>query len=211
MCARVSPARGLTRAQQYPPPTHTHHTLAFKTYSFTFRLLCTNQPTSPPPCPPALPTLVQYYCTLIAYWTIYDSPSDLPFICYTPYNIGNNNIEEKGQLAARAGAVAVWWGAGECERARPCANAVLLGVLLACLLREQRERVHACTRDFVCFDESERYVQRARFFTIILSLIKCLLVLCFISLALWPRACPCYCVEVVLLSNLFTFYTIFIH
>jgi len=26
------------------------------------------------------------------YWTVYDSPSDLPFVCNTPYNIGNNNI-----------------------------------------------------------------------------------------------------------------------
>ena len=43
------------------------------------------------PRPPALPTLVQYYCTMI--WTVYDSPFDLPFVCYTPYkNIGNNNI-----------------------------------------------------------------------------------------------------------------------
>ena len=27
------------------------------------------------------------------YWTVYDPPpSDLPFVCHTPYNIGNNNI-----------------------------------------------------------------------------------------------------------------------
>jgi len=26
------------------------------------------------------------------YWTVYDSPSDLPFVCCTPYNIGKNNI-----------------------------------------------------------------------------------------------------------------------
>jgi len=26
------------------------------------------------------------------YWTVYDSPSDLAFVWYTPYNIGNNNI-----------------------------------------------------------------------------------------------------------------------
>ena len=26
------------------------------------------------------------------YPAVYDSPSDLPFVCYTPYNIGNNNI-----------------------------------------------------------------------------------------------------------------------
>jgi len=26
------------------------------------------------------------------YWTVYDSPSDLPCVCYTPYNIGYTNI-----------------------------------------------------------------------------------------------------------------------
>jgi len=26
------------------------------------------------------------------YWAVYVSPSDLPFTCYTPYNIGTNNI-----------------------------------------------------------------------------------------------------------------------
>jgi len=26
------------------------------------------------------------------YWTVYDSPADLPFVRYTPRNIGNNNI-----------------------------------------------------------------------------------------------------------------------
>jgi len=32
---------------------------------------------------------------LHGYWTVYDSPSDLPFLCYTPYNIGNKNIEKR--------------------------------------------------------------------------------------------------------------------
>ena len=27
------------------------------------------------------------------YWALYDSPSDFPCVCYTPYNIGNHNIE----------------------------------------------------------------------------------------------------------------------
>jgi len=26
------------------------------------------------------------------YWSVYDSPSDLPFVCYKQHNIGNNNI-----------------------------------------------------------------------------------------------------------------------
>jgi len=29
---------------------------------------------------------------LHGYWTVYDSPSDLLFVSYTLYNIGNNNI-----------------------------------------------------------------------------------------------------------------------
>jgi len=42
-----------------------------------------------PPRPPALPTLVQYYCTAIGQYTTPFPPSRL---CYTPHNIGNNNI-----------------------------------------------------------------------------------------------------------------------
>ena len=26
------------------------------------------------------------------YWSVYDTPSDLPFVCHTPYNNGNNKI-----------------------------------------------------------------------------------------------------------------------
>jgi len=44
---------------------------------------------SPPP-----PTCTTYPGAILLhdYWTVYDSPSDLPFVCYTPNNIGNNNI-----------------------------------------------------------------------------------------------------------------------
>ena len=41
------------------------------------------------PPPPAKPTLLQYYCTLI---TQYTPPTDPPFLCDTPYNIGDGNI-----------------------------------------------------------------------------------------------------------------------
>ena len=64
--------------------------LAFTRYSFTSRLLCTNQPSFHPPPPTCIvhPGAV----LLHDYWTVYDSPPDLPFVCYTPSNIRNNNI-----------------------------------------------------------------------------------------------------------------------
>jgi len=43
-----------------------------------------------PPRPPALFTLVQYYCTIIGQYT-----TPLPtfrFLCYTPFNIGHHNL-----------------------------------------------------------------------------------------------------------------------
>jgi len=43
---------------------------------------------SPPPTCIAHPGAI----VLHEYWTVYDSPSDLPFVCYTQYKIGNNNI-----------------------------------------------------------------------------------------------------------------------
>ena len=64
--------------------------LAFTRYSITSRLLCTNQPSFHSPCLPALPTLVHYYCTPIAQYT--PPPTDPPFVCHTPYNIGDANI-----------------------------------------------------------------------------------------------------------------------
>jgi len=45
----------------------------------------------PPPTCNAHPGAVVVH----AYWTAYDSPPDLPFVCYTPYNVGNNNIVKK--------------------------------------------------------------------------------------------------------------------
>ena len=61
---------GLSRARaaRCPPARvgmNTSNDLAFTRYSFTSRLLCTNRPSFHPPRPPALPTLVQYYCTIV--------------------------------------------------------------------------------------------------------------------------------------------------
>ena len=64
--------------------------LAFTRYSFTSRLSCTNEPSFHSPSPPSLPTLLQIH--VHEYWTVYDSPSDFMFVCYTPYYIGNNKI-----------------------------------------------------------------------------------------------------------------------
>jgi len=74
---RVNPRASATRLEP---------ALSFTRYSFTSRLLCTNQPSVHSPRPPALLTLVQYYCTAIGQNT---TPySDLPFVCHAPYNIG---------------------------------------------------------------------------------------------------------------------------
>jgi len=43
--------------------------LVFTKYSFSWRLLCTNQPPFYSPRPPALPTLVQYHCTAVGEYT----------------------------------------------------------------------------------------------------------------------------------------------
>ena len=66
------------------------HRLAFTRYSFTSRLLCTNQPSFHSPRPPALPTLMQYYCATIGQYMT--PPSNIPFVYHAPYNIGHNNI-----------------------------------------------------------------------------------------------------------------------
>jgi len=43
---------------------------------------------SPPPTCIAHPGAIRLH----DYWTVYDSPSDRSLVCYTPYNIGSNNI-----------------------------------------------------------------------------------------------------------------------
>jgi len=69
-----------------PNPPSSAHTplsyLAFTRYSFSLGLLCTNQPSCYCPHPPALPALLQYYCTTIAQCT---TPPRLP--CCMPYTI----------------------------------------------------------------------------------------------------------------------------
>ena len=65
------------------------HGLACTRDFFTSNRLCTNQSSFHSSRPPALPTLLQYYCTTIGN---YKTPLDLPCVCHAPYNIGNNNI-----------------------------------------------------------------------------------------------------------------------
>ena len=65
--------------------------VAFTRDSFTSRLLFTNQPSVPPPPPPtciAHPSVIPLH----DHWTVYDSLSQLAFVYYTPYHIGDNNI-----------------------------------------------------------------------------------------------------------------------
>jgi len=53
--------------RQYQVLSHCH--LAITRYSFTSRLLCTNQPSFYSRRLPVLPNLVQYYCTIIGQYT----------------------------------------------------------------------------------------------------------------------------------------------
>ena len=66
--------------------------LAFTRYCFTYTRLCTSQSSFHSSGAPALPTLLQYYCTAIGQYT---TPLDLPLVCHTPYNVGNNNIVQR--------------------------------------------------------------------------------------------------------------------
>jgi len=40
------------------------------------------------------PTCISHLGAILLhdYWAVYDSPSNLPSVCYTPYNIGTNEI-----------------------------------------------------------------------------------------------------------------------
>ena len=72
--------------------------VGFIIYSFTSRRLCTNQSSFHPPPPPCISHTV---ATLMPdYWAVYEPPSDLPCVCYTPYNIGNNNSVQRPRRKA---------------------------------------------------------------------------------------------------------------
>ena len=84
----------------YPPPTAPHApeqytSLVFTRYSFTSRLLFTNQPSFHSPRPSALLTLVQYYCTIIGLYTTPLPTSRLYAIHHTILVI---TISCKGQI-----------------------------------------------------------------------------------------------------------------
>jgi len=57
------------RRQSEGPKAERGRILAFTRYWFTLRLVCTNQPSFHSPRLPALPTLVQHYCTIIGQYT----------------------------------------------------------------------------------------------------------------------------------------------
>ena len=62
---------GITTALCAPSGIGDHDdlSLAFTRYAFTSRVLCTNQRSFSPPRPPALFTLVQYYCAIGGQYT----------------------------------------------------------------------------------------------------------------------------------------------
>ena len=80
-----------------PAPSSTR-TLAFTRYSFTSRLLCTNQASFHSPRPPALPTLLQYYCTILGQYTTPLPTSRLYAIHHTIFVI---TISCKGQARSQ--------------------------------------------------------------------------------------------------------------
>ena len=70
--------------------------LAFTKYSFTSRLLCTNQPSFYAPRPPALPTLKHHYCTMIGQ---YKTPLPTSRLYALPHTILAITISCKRQPA----------------------------------------------------------------------------------------------------------------
>jgi len=68
--------------------------LAFTRDSFASRLLCTNQPSVKSPCPPTLPTLVQYSGTIIEQ---YETPLPTSHLYAIHHTIWVITISCKGQ------------------------------------------------------------------------------------------------------------------
>ena len=67
---------------------HTHYAFAFTRDCFTSSRLCTSPSSFPSSGAPALRTLLQYARLLGNIRPLLE----LPLVCYTPYNCGNNNI-----------------------------------------------------------------------------------------------------------------------
>jgi len=87
----------------YPPPTlHSvilQGSLAFTRYCFTLHLLCGRQSSFSCRLPPALPALLQYYCTYVAR---YDAPPAPPVyaIHYTILVMAISSKEQRAALPA---------------------------------------------------------------------------------------------------------------
>ena len=91
--------RGLNRAAGPPhrqPQTHPACLGLYKIFVYIEAVGHESTTRSPPP-----PTCFAHPGALLLhdYWTVYDSPSDLPLVCYTPYTIGNNNIVSRSKPA----------------------------------------------------------------------------------------------------------------
>ena len=76
---KATPQHSLKRKQPL------RHDLAFTSYFRLHRGCCARIYLSS--SPPA-----HLHGLLHDYWTVYDSPPDLPFVCYTPYTIRINDI-----------------------------------------------------------------------------------------------------------------------
>ena len=63
--------------------------VSFYKILFHFKVYCGSQSSVCPPSPIAKPTLLQCYCPTIGQYTPSYRP---PFVCRTPYNIGDGNI-----------------------------------------------------------------------------------------------------------------------
>ena len=90
-----------SRAIHDPPPTPllyaVHHTILVMTILFDlYKIFVHSEAVAHKSPPLALPppTCIAHpgAIRLHDYWTVYDSPSELPFVCYIPYTNGNTSI-----------------------------------------------------------------------------------------------------------------------
>ena len=99
-CPDQGPAQTRSQRKLGAPPTQTGSRRQLGLYKiFVYFEAVLHESTIlsfPPPTCISHPGAIQPH----DYWTIYDSPSNLPFVYYTPCNIGNNNIVYRARNSA---------------------------------------------------------------------------------------------------------------